>query len=299
MSCDPPDEERIERLERLERRLARERAARLEAERIAEEGMLALWQHTVELDEQVERRTRDLSVALEAATSADRTRRAFLGQLGHELATPLHGVLGRLELINQQHLSATDRRRLEEARHDAATLAKLLEGLVALAAAEGGDRRRGPSDETATAVLDRIAGRWAAKLAGRGQLLVPVADAGDQPVRAEWDRVDEIADVFLDNVVRFADSGSVRVEITVGSDTVELAVSDVGPGLTIEQLAEAVAPFVQIASGGRLGVGLAIASRIAELGGGEIRLAESAEGGLRASVTLPHGPDAGGAPAGA
>ena len=77
------DEPPAEQVARLERRLQRERAARLEAEQIAEDGMLALWQHTVELDHEVDRRTRDLSIALEASTTAERTRRAVLGQLGH------------------------------------------------------------------------------------------------------------------------------------------------------------------------------------------------------------------------
>ena len=93
MGSDRPLDDQVERLER---RVQRERAARLEAEQLAEEGMHALWQHTVELDREVERQTRDLRLALEAATSADRTRRAFLGQLGHELATPLHGVRVRV-----------------------------------------------------------------------------------------------------------------------------------------------------------------------------------------------------------
>ncbi|TFH16883.1 MAG: hypothetical protein E4H05_06745 [Acidimicrobiales bacterium] len=119
-----------ERIQRLERRLERERRAREEAEQIAERGMRDLWLANQELEARVAARTVDLERSLRAAHMASEAKETFLAELGHELATPLHAVLGLLELIDSDTLAGDDRARLEQAATNARQLADLLFGLI-------------------------------------------------------------------------------------------------------------------------------------------------------------------------
>jgi signal transduction histidine kinase len=284
-----------QQIRRLERRIERERRARLDAEQIAERGLRDLWLANQELESRVAERTIELERSLRAARMASEAKEAFLAELGHDLATPLHAVLGLLELIDRDKLAGDDRARLEQAAISARQLADLLFGLVELAGAEGSVT----SDEIETIApmvwLDQLVETWTRRAASAGQLLVPICNAPTRPVAAPWARLRQVVDLLLDNAVVHAGPGILRVELAIdesgagpGSGSVACAVVDSGPGLDEHQLAAAVEPFVSFDDRGRLGIGLALASRLANSAGGTLELASDGAS-TRASVALPAG----------
>ena len=275
-----------EQIRRLERRLERERRARLQAEEIAERGLRDLWLANQELESRVAERTADLERSLRATRMASEAKEAFLADLGHELATPLHAVLGLLELIDQDELPGDDRARLEQAMISARQLADLLFGLVELAGAEGSATPDEFETTTPTVWLDRLVEPWTRRAAAAGQLLVPVCNAPTRPVTAPWARLREVVDLLLDNAVTHARPGTVRVELGIdGPGELVCAVVDSGPGLDEHQLATATEPFVRFGERGRLGIGLALASRLALAAGGTLELTSDGAS-TRAAVTL-------------
>jgi len=275
-----------EQIRRLERRLERERRARLQAEEIAERGLRDLWLANQELESRVAERTADLERSLRATRMASEAKEAFLADLGHELATPLHAVLGLLELIDQDELPGDDRARLEQAMISARQLADLLFGLVELAGAEGSATPDEFETTTPTVWLDRLVEPWTRRAAAAGQLLVPVCNAPTRPVTAPWARLREVVDLLLDNAVTHARPGTVRVELGIDrSGELVCAVVDSGPGLDEHQLAAATEPFVRFGERGRLGIGLALASRLARAAGGTLELTSDGAS-TRAAVTL-------------
>src|SRR3970282_722632 len=96
------------------------------------------------------------------------------------------------------------------------------------------------------------------------------------------------------NAIRYSPSGSpVRVSVRRVGDTVELAVRDLGPGLTPEQRSQVFERFYRIdpsrsrAPGGS-GVGLAIARALARaMGGGGRAESDGAGQGSTFLVALP------------
>jgi two-component system cell cycle sensor histidine kinase PleC len=98
---------------------------------------------------------------------------------------------------------------------------------------------------------------------------------------------------LVSNAVKFTPSGgSVTVRLAIdGSDAV-LTVADTGIGMSVEDVATALAPFGQIDSAYTrrhegTGLGLPLARRLAELLGGSLAL-ESAPGrGTTATVRMP------------
>ena len=251
------------RIARLERRLARERAAREEAERIAERGMRDLWHTNRDLEGRVAERTAELERSLGAVTMAAQAKERFLAELGHELATPLHAVLGLLELTDRSTLPPQDRERLTEVRRHADELAGLLRGLVELAGAEG---RSSPEDAVAQRPadwLDDVVTTWTLPAAKRGQLLVPSTTGPGAPVGLDWRRLRRIVDAVLSNVVQHANPGSVEIGLHRDDANVTVTVHDSGPGMSPEQVATAMEPFVGHGDSRGIGIGLAVAHRLA------------------------------------
>jgi signal transduction histidine kinase len=70
------------------------------------------------------------------------------------------------------------------------------------------------------------------------------------------------------------------------TDKIEIAVTDRGCGLGSEELSRVFEPFFTTKTHG-LGIGLSICLTIINLHGGELWLANDADGGARASLTLP------------
>lgn len=286
-----------DRVARLERRLDRERRARLEAERIAEEGMRSLWFSNQELERRVAERTVELERSLRAAEMATEAKESFLDELGHRLATPLHAIVGLAELIDDEGLSTGQRERLEALHAHVVALGELVHGLTDLAGAQGGSAPGAMSPRSAADWLDEVVADWQRTLLGSGKLLVVDDRCPNTPMIADWARLRVMCNAALDNVVRFAEAGRVRFELwhepapTAGT-VVAFAVTDVGPGLGPDEIAAARQPFVRLRPGGRLGVGLAIVERLALSGGGWMAMSSGGSpgdepAGVRLAAALP------------
>ncbi|MGB0671951.1 MAG: sensor histidine kinase, partial [Rhodospirillales bacterium] len=95
---------------------------------------------------------------------------------------------------------------------------------------------------------------------------------------------------LIENALRYG--GSARVSLTQDGAQAVITVTDQGPGLPEDQLERAFEPFVRMETSratetGGVGLGLAIARGLVRAMGGDITLANRAEGGLVAKVTLP------------
>lgn len=258
------------RINRLEQRLTRERDAREQAERIAEHGMRDLWQTNRDLERRVAERTVELERSLAAATMAAAAKERFLADLGHELTTPLHAVLGMLEFIDFSTLGPDDLERVEEVRHNATTLSDLLRGLIDLAGASGSSAVADITTRTASSWTDEAIEGWTLPAAMKGQLLVPTVVGGNQPLQLDWGRLDKIMQAVVANAIQHGSPGTIEIAVIADPKAFDVSVTDSGPGLTAEQVATAFEPFVKHSDGGGVGIGLSIAHRLAIGVGGSL-----------------------------
>ncbi|PWB57098.1 MAG: histidine kinase [Bradyrhizobiaceae bacterium] len=95
---------------------------------------------------------------------------------------------------------------------------------------------------------------------------------------------------LLDNAIKYGKTA--RASIDVDAKTIAISIDDDGPGIPAQDLARVLEPFYRVEGSrsretGGIGLGLAITRSIAQSHGGELRLSNRPEGGLRATIALP------------
>jgi signal transduction histidine kinase len=234
------------------------------------------------------------TMAQAVRASLERQRR-LVADASHQLRNPLAAVRLRADTL-EDHVVEAGRSTYGSMTAELDRLENLLQQLLRLARAEevSGSRRVGLSTAVAESTdLDDV-------IEQRIAFWQPVADAQHQHLRYRSDRrgltvplarhdVEQLLDVAVDNALRYAGPDSTITVATVLADTtVELCVSDDGPGLPDEDLSRAAARFWR----GRddkdgTGLGLAIAGEIAAGHGGTIAVERAPEGGLLVRYALP------------
>ncbi|MFC5957739.1 ATP-binding protein [Streptomyces pratens] len=224
-------------------------------------------------------------------------QRAFAGEASHELKTPLAAL--RLRLDNLECAVADHGRgNLAAAQTETDRLARMVEGLLAMARLEEKAARREPVD-VARICAERHR-TWAPAFRDHGVLLHLTGDRVS-PVRALPGAVEQILDNLLSNALRHSPTGttvSLRLHHRVDrrrtasdgrASWTELHVSDEGPGMTEEQRRRAFDRFWRApdAPKGGTGLGLALVQRLAHTSGGDVTLHPAPTGGLNAVVRLP------------
>ncbi|MEY2405100.1 MAG: hypothetical protein QOG39_16, partial [Acidimicrobiaceae bacterium] len=115
-------------------------------------------------------------------------------------------------------------------------------------------------------------------------------DAAPAVVRGTRDDLHRMALNLLENAVRHTPPGThVHAAIVPGGDTVQLVVSDDGPGIPPELRDRIFERFVRADGdrGGSFGLGLSIVEAVATSHGGSVRLEVPEGGGTRFVVELP------------
>ncbi len=204
-----------------------------------------------------------------------------MANLAHELRTPVHVLLGYLDLLRQEWsdaLGAGGRRIVERMELNAHELAQTLENLLELATAEAGGRVVVAELVDVGELMAELGRVLAAANQRRGLRLNFELDQAPATLYCDRRMLRSIIANLALNAIKFTSAGSVTVAIRrakgeSGRGRVEVEVRDTGPGLDSGMLERAFEPFAQLsASSSRLyrglGLGLALVRRnVAELGG--------------------------------
>jgi signal transduction histidine kinase len=200
-------------------------------------------------------------------------QRQMLWALSHDLRTPITAIRLRAELIENE----AERQRLLAS---VAEMETLTEQALALA-------RAGASEEARTRVdLAEIARTLCGELADLG---IDIRAETAEPVMCEC-RPSEIARAMrnlAENAAKHGGGGVLRVYRNADNEAV-IEVTDDGPGVAADLLAQLAAPFFRAdaARAGGAGLGLAIAQAIADSHGGRLVLGNRTPRGFRAAIAL-------------
>jgi signal transduction histidine kinase len=239
------------------------------------------------LDRMAER----LQSALRAERLADAQRRDLITAVSHDLRTPLAGLRAALEAIEDGVVDdpRTMRRYAADMQRQVETLVALVDDLFELVQIDSGAILA----ESSRARLDDVVGSAVAACRAqakeKGLLLEHRLDGAGTAMCSP--RLVRVLQNLIQNAIRHTPSdGLVRIEARRREEGLEIAVEDTGEGIPEDAASRVFEPFwrgdtARTSPGS--GLGLALAKRIVEALGGDIRVESSPSRGSRFAVTLP------------
>ena len=238
------------------------------------------------LEQRVDERTALLESAKREAEHANDAKSRFLAAIGHDLLQPLHAA----HLFADTLQKRGDGEQRELAMQIGGALdstTDLLTTLLDMSRLEAGGLVPEPRAFPLGDVLEPLVAQFGVIAAERGLRLRFV------PTRA-WVRSDpqllrRVLQNFLANALRYTDAGSVLLGVRWHGETLRIEVHDTGPGIDADQREAIFEEFRRgdDAPGQGLGLGLAIAQRIAGLLGSRIHLHSAPGRGSSFAIDVP------------
>jgi signal transduction histidine kinase len=282
------------------RRVLRRVDAMTETSRTIMAGDLTGRLPTAGSDDELDRLAVNLNVMLERIEALMRGFKEVSDNIAHDLKTPLTRLRNRAEEALRSGKSETDyRAALESTIEESDELIRTFNALLMIARAESGQASR-PMAEFDAAEIARGVGELYDPLADQKGLNLTIEAPANLPVRGNRELVTQALANLVDNAIKYARPHAVEangtpvdvlVEADGDRDHIWLGVSDRGPGIPEGDRDRAVQRFVRLEqsrSEPGSGLGLSLASAVAHLHGGELRLEDNGPG-LKATLVLPRG----------
>ncbi|MBI2955540.1 MAG: HAMP domain-containing histidine kinase [Chloroflexi bacterium] len=223
------------------------------------------------------------------------TRHHLVADVAHELRTPLHNVLGYLEMLRDGVIEPTTPN-IASVYDEASSLKRLVDDLQQLALAESGQLGLACQPVSPFSLLQKAVENARPALSDKS-IEVALEIENDLPdVAVDEGRIDQVLRNLISNAINFTPVSG-RITITarrlLGQDeTVELAVTDTGPGIAESDLPHVFERFYRSdksrarATGGA-GLGLTIARQLVMAHRGTISVESKPGQGARFRFTLP------------
>jgi len=208
----------------------------------------------------------------EALRRAIGQREDVVSIVSHDLRNPLGVALAAADLLLDLPLDAEERRRQAQViRRSGERMQRLIEDLLDVARIEAGMFVVHLSTEELLPILQEVHAVFEGQARRRGIRLVAEC-LGEPKARIDRDRIIQALANLLDNALRLTpEGGRVVLGARERGGSVELSVSDNGPGIEPELLERLFDRFAQSSSaGGGAGLGLGIVKGVAEAHGGEV-----------------------------
>ena len=233
---------------------------------------------------------RRLETEVQSAKAANAAKSTFLAAASHDLRQPIHALGMFLALLDRSRLSAPQRETLGLAKSALRASSEMLDALLDFSRAEAGvivpRPQVFPISEALRHIEDEIG-----ITADEKSLFYRTRDC-DALVEADPGLVKIILTNLVSNAVRYTTQGGVLIGCRKRGDRIIVEVWDTGRGIPADQHDAIFSDFVQLGNPERdrrkgLGLGLAIAQRLARRIGSDITLASTEGRGSVFRFDLP------------
>ncbi len=233
--------------------------------------------------------------AEEAERAFLRTKEDFLVSASHSLRTPMHTLMGFLELLAEGQVDDPEVQKdfLERALKDARHLADLVERVVGTARMESGSVELDLATVSLGDLIGDTLGSYEGLAQEKGIKLSWELQGPSGPIRADRARLRQALGNLIENAIQYSEDGmTVRVEAEQNDLGTEMRVIDQGAGLSKgDQLVIFEKPYLRSAgpSGDHVGgLGLYLTRTIVEAHGGSVRVESEPGKGSVFTIFIPH-----------
>ncbi len=249
------------------------------------------------LEAEVTLRTHELRETNHQLVVANQTKSNFLARMGHELRTPMNGVVGMTELLARSGLTPIQARQTQTIRSSAQALLQILNDLLDLSKAQAGKIELEFLPIDLVQIIEECASLFSVAAEAKGLELIVCPPPG-----VHWSllgdalRVRQILMNLIGNALKFTEHGEIVVMCDIsatdeGDASVTITVADTGIGMSDSAANKIFEPFTQADETttrrfGGTGLGLSICREFAELMGGSIQVKSVPQVGSTFRVSL-------------
>ena len=247
------------------------------------------------VDEAVTRWSKEQNLKREEQEKLERYRKEFLGNVSHELKTPIFNIQGYIHTLldGAKDDPATNLSFLQKAARSADRMEALVKDLLTISELESGSVRMEWENFDLHELLQDVFDSVDHKARGRG-IQIEINAGCEHPfvVRADRKKIRQVLVNLLSNSIHYGnDQGLTQVGVFDMGQQFLIEISDNGMGIELEHLPRLFERFYRVDKGrsrseGGTGLGLAIVKHMLEVHGQTIHVRSSVGMGSTFGFTL-------------
>jgi signal transduction histidine kinase/CheY-like chemotaxis protein/CHASE3 domain sensor protein len=229
----------------------------------------------------------ELSIKAEELAQSSKYKSEFLANMSHELRTPLNSVLILARLLEENKEMNLIGKQVEYAgviHRSGSDLLKLINDILDLSKIEAGKVELNIEEVPVKMIVNDLEPLFRVMAEEKGiHFITEIVPGTPDMVQTDKQRLEQVIKNLLSNAFKFTPAdGTIKLQWTLKSDGLHIAVSDTGTGIPLEKQQLIFEAFRQADGStsrkfGGTGLGLSISKELMKRLGGEIRL-QSTEG---------------------
>jgi len=230
------------------------------------------------------------------AQESDRLKTAFLNNISHELRTPMNGILGFLEYLEDPQLEGEIKSQfIKNIRVSSERLLNTLQDLIEISEIEAGDLKVKFETVNLQNLMRFIRKLYQPRAQAKNleidfSLEVP---EDQQVIWSDQNKIKGILIHLLNNALKFTNRGKIHLRINLVGDQLNLSVTDTGIGMNETDIANIYQHFVQIEEHltrkyDGLGLGLTICEAYSRCLNGSIEIESQVDHGTTVMLQIPY-----------
>lgn len=218
-----------------------------------------------------------LEKAIQEAREANSIKSRFFAAMSHDIRTPMHGLLGMIDLILDTETTPEQKNYLEMMRSSGENLLHLLNDILDFSRFEAGKIEITKGRFQFRLFVESVLQPFRVQANKKGLVLESMIDPGiPDEIIGDDHRIARILMNLVNNAVKFTDEGRIILDIKKNSsDEILFIISDTGIGVPHDKRQSIFETYGQIdytlsRKHGGTGLGTTIARQLVELMGGQI-----------------------------
>ena len=258
---------------------------------------MELEQYRTQLEQMIEKRTAELTKAMEKAQESDHLKSAFLANMSHEIRTPLHGIVGLIQFFENDLPVEQRQEYIKIINNSSSHLMRLIDEIIDVSKIEAKQMTINPVYTQLNEMMNELRVNFETYMQTMNKHTISlILDDGQfiDPcvIKVDSFRLRQVLDNLLSNAVKFTEKGYIRFGYCKSSNMLEFFVEDTGIGLPDAQHEVIFERFRQAELGhnrqyGGFGLGLNISRSLVQLMGGDMWVESKQGEGATFYFTIP------------